>query len=61
MSWSVKISEENISMTNGGGGGGVDGVKNCRGNDGMKGRVDDVEAWEDIMTGEAKAYCWYWK
>ena len=29
-------------MTNRGSGGGVDGVKTCRGNDGMKGRVDDV-------------------
>ena len=29
-------------MTTGGGGGGADGVKTCRGNDGMKGRVDDV-------------------
>ena len=29
-------------MTNGGGGGGVDGVKTCSGNDGLKGRVDDV-------------------
>ena len=29
-------------MNNGGGGGGADGVKPYRGNDGMKGRVNDV-------------------
>ena len=41
----------NRDMINGGGCRGVDGVKTCRGNDGMKGRDNDVSMWEGVMVG----------
>ena len=56
------FSGANMAMINGGGCKSADGVKNCRGNEGMKWRDDDVVVWEGVMIGdESKAYCWYWK
>ena len=60
--WWGKFSGVNLAMINGGGCKGADGVKTWRGNDGMKGRDDDVVVWEVVISGgEAKACCWYLK
>ena len=62
MSYGGSINWENLAMTNGGGCGGVDGVYNCRVNDGVKVRDDGVALWEDVIEdGEEKSYFWYWK
>ena len=51
-----KISGANLAMINGGCCKGGDVAKNCRGNDVIKGRDDDVAICEGVMIGgEAKS------
>lgn len=58
-----KIKRENIAMTNGGGCGGVYGVYNCIGSDGVKVRDDGVAVWKGVAVDVEvnKTCCWYWK